>query len=105
MKTLTKITVINIIPAYTFSAAEQGGIDMKAYSEFAGYGFLILLAVFFSIFLYYALHPSVYIPREITVEALNSQDRLKMQSTVNAVYYSILILMVIYAVILIIQIL
>jgi Zn-dependent protease len=111
MKTLSikfVITLLGILPAYSFAADSGAGLDMKAYSVFLSYGLLVIAALFFGYLIYCSTHPSVHIPRQIIMPANILQGSAgfeKIIPALNGVYYTVIIIMVLYAVIFVTQLL
>lgn len=98
---ILKLTAASfIIPVYT-SANETAGMDMAVYTEYASYGFLLMLAAFFIYFLYGASHIKVYIPKPFTQKVYSFAGAgtfEKLIPALNGVYAVMIILMGLYAV-------
>ncbi len=52
---LLNFVLVIILPGIV-SAQDTTGMDMKAYSQFAGYGFFALIFLIFSVLIYYTCH-------------------------------------------------
>ncbi len=95
------ITASILLPSYSF-AEGTGGMDMETYSIFFSYGFIVMVAVFFGYLIYCSTHPKTYIPKEITTAANFLQGAAgfeKIIPALNGVYYMVIVLMALYAVI------
>jgi hypothetical protein len=105
MKTLSikfVIALIGIVPACSFAADSAEGLDMEGYSVFLSYVLLVAAAGFFGYLIYCSTHPSVYIPKQIIMPANILQGSAgfeKIIPALNGVYYTVIILMFLYAVI------
>ena len=88
-----------LLPAYSFAGSGSSTFDMETYSAFAGYGFFAILVIFFSFVLYYtsADHQEplkAAVPIRVIVTARNlSSAALK---GLNAAYYSVFALILLY---------
>ena len=92
---------MTFLPAISFAGSGSSTFDMETYSAFAGYGFFAILVIFFSFVLYYtsANHQEpleAVIPARVIRAARNlSSAALK---GLNAVYYSVFALILLYLV-------
>ena len=101
---ISGILIFNILPAYSFSDSNDKGLDMLAYANWAGYGFFAMLAVFFSIFLYYSSH-DIKKPGYLNSEKIIPEGEISNSLTgevlapLNIIYYSIISLLILYAIV------
>lgn len=89
---------MNLLPAYIYAKGESGGVDMTAYSTIAGYGFLIIIILFFSLFLYYYSDKFTELPKTKTPAAASASGKLtaEIMPTVNLIHYSVISLILLY---------
>ena len=93
------ITIIltNILPIYSLS--ETDGIDMTTYSNIAGYGFFVVMLIFFSLFLYYSGRPAdepIKVMFEKPAAAAAGTFTSEIFPALNLAYYSVIILLVLF---------
>lgn len=94
--------LMNLLPAYAFAEGDNGGVDMAAYSTVAGYGFLIIIILFFSLFLYFYSDKFAELPEIKTPPVVSATGKLtgklsgEILPTVNIIYYSVISLIVLY---------
>ena len=111
MKTLNilfKIIIILLMPGM-LSAQDTTGMDMKVYSQFAGYGFFALVFIIFSVFIYYTCHYKEELLEEEVLESVKTLATLKpvknivmnsgLLKSLNLMYALLIILIVLYSII------
>lgn len=109
MKTLNifiNFIIVLILPGLV-SAQDAAGMDMKVYSQFAGYGFLAFVFIIFSVFIYYTCHyKEEIIEEEKVIQTVVAIKPANIGSitpgflkSLNLMYTMLLILVIIYTII------
>lgn len=90
--------LLSVVRAY--SAEDTGGtMNMETYSSYLGFAFFALIFAFFAFFIYFAQRPENYVPKVMVKKAvLAGAGNLTAESMTafNAVYYSVLALIVLF---------
>lgn len=90
---------INIFTEYIFAGRDVKGIDMDYYANFAAYGFLAILLLFFYIFFHYSSHRFIEPPKvspQLPVYIVTGSISRVISPVINIIYYAVIILIVLY---------
>ena len=106
LKLFLNFMLVFILPGLV-SAQDTTGMDMKVYSQYAGYSFFVLILVIFSVFIYYTCHYKEEAVEEEeviqTIVAIKPANVGFLTSgflkSLNLMYTMLLLLVIIYTII------
>lgn len=96
---LLRYISIFLLPSFVYAESGNEGFDMALYSTFTGYGFLVVLLFFFIWFFYIVNRPQEPEAERIQKQTTGTLKAIdgRMYKLLNTAYYTIIILIAVYA--------